>query len=216
MKRIWSMLFAVILLFNLSSSVYASGDTDKSMENRGALTHDELVEIALEVFPEHRYASEHKARSLSGQQCTELGTPISSETRNITDTEQITYTEYSSGYSLYTYQVDLPINSASSGTGYSTVNTDIYVYSYLLTGILYIRELSFTHVQYGYDIISSVGSVANNTIQAYVGKYKLEENADGPAYVYYTGVFENSILSANVVATLAVYVGNDNMTYEVY
>lgn len=216
MKKMFCILCAFILFFGSSPFVNALEHFDETIEERGKLTYDELIEIALDAFPEHFGMSGDNARLASGTFSTELGTPISSQTKSISENEQITYTEYSSGYSLYTFEVDWLINSSASGTGYSTVNTDIYVYSYFLTGMLCVREFSYTHVQYGYDVISSIGSVANSSIQAYTGGYKLQEDANGPAYAYYSGAFENPRLGANITVILAVYVGNDNRTYEVY
>lgn len=216
MKKVLSVLFVIVLFFELTPFAYAFGYFDAAIKEYDALTYDELIEIAFETFPEHSVMSEVNARTASGMLETDLGVPTSTQTRNISESERITYTEYSNGYSLYTFEVDWLVNSSASGTGYSTVNTDIYVYSYFLTGVLCVREFSYTHVQYGYDVISSIGSVTNSSIQAYTGRYKLQENADGPAYVYYSGAFENPRLSANVNVILAVYVGNDNRTYEVY
>ena len=216
MRKLLSMVLAFILIFNLPFSAFALSDTAKAENQHKQLTYEELMELSAQAFPEHQQAQHNVTRFTTNITTTELGTPVSSETVKVSDTENITYTEYSTGYALYTYEVDWYLNSSSTGTGYSSVNTDIYVYSAFLTGVLYVRELSYTHVQNGYDVINSVGSVSNNSIQAYVGSRKLNEDANGSAYVYYTGVFENPRLSANVTTVLAVYIGNDSRSYEVY
>ena len=216
MRRLLSIVLVFILIFNLTFSAFALSDTAETENQCKQLTHEELMELSAQAFPNHQQAQRNFTRSTPNITATELGAPITSETVKISDTENITYTEYSSGYALYTYEVDWYINSSATGSGYSSVNTDIYVYSAWLTGVLYVRELSYTHVQNGYDVINSVGSVSTNSIQAYIGSRKLNEDANGSAYVYYTGVFENPRLSANVTTVLAVYIGNDSRTYSVF
>ena len=181
-----------------------------------SLTYEELLSKAEYAFPENTVTAIAKEQARIISQTDELGAIVTTETRRISETELVTYSEYTSGYSLYMYQVDEYLNSSSSGTGYSSANVDFYVYSPLLSGILQVHNFSYTLAQRGYDAISSTGRLGSNIIQSYLGPYKLREDADGPAYALYTGVLENTILGTNVTVVLEVKVGNDSCTQEVY
>lgn len=180
------------------------------------LTYEELLEKAECAFPENSVntVTYDLTKTISNPDA--LGSIVTTETRRISETELISYSEYTSGYSLYTYQVDVLQNSTSSGSGYSLADVDIYVYSPVLSGMLQVYNFSYSLAQNNYDSIISTGRLGTNIIQSYLGRYKLREDASGSAYALYTGVLENTILSSNVTITLEVNVGNDSCTHEVY
>lgn len=218
MKKLMSICLALmVLLANAAFPVYAVDLCQKVEANiHRNLTYEELLQKAEYAFPEHAISSVTNSQMNTDTRGNELGLILLSETRRISDSELITYSEYSSGYSLYTYTVDVLLNSSSSGTGYSSANVDIYVYSPVLSGVLQVYNFAYTKAYSSYDSIQSTGRLGSNIIQSYLGRYKLMEDANGPAYALYTGVLENTILSSNVTIILEVTVGNDSCIQEVY
>lgn len=136
---------------------------------------------------------------------------VISETRMVSDTERITYQEYSNGAYTLVFDVLRNVTSSSSGSGYMTRTVDIFVSSSWGIGELVVTGFRYTLVQGAYDQINDPGSLDTSTVDASQDIYfRSSESATRPAFAQYYGDY-SSLANDTIVTrcTLTIEVGGD-------
>lgn len=179
------------------------------------LPGDDIFAIAADVFPEYasRIMNPTPPASVYSRTVDSGNEVAIMETRNVSDTEQITYLEYADGTYSLAFTATTYLNSSSSGSGYRFRSIDIQVNHSYIPGAMYIRNLTYTLVTGGYDQINSTGTTSGSTIGTSLSYYNSTESSSSPARAVYTGDFpypETSPMNGWVIrCNLYVEVGDD-------
>lgn len=215
MKKFLTIFLSVLMMMGLLTTVTGAAEIGKAND---MLSESEVAAIIEEAFPEHNLATARSRNSVSAWENTENKTLVQSETRTLSSDIEVTYLKYSNDASAYILSTcNFYTNSTSSGSGYTTTNTDIILTVPGLIGTMYVSSLDYTIYTSGYDKINSIGNVSDGSGAS--GTKVLErqqENSSGPATARYSRVFEQPLLGSYVPVTLRVYIGNNQRTYDVY
>ncbi len=159
MKKIISMiLVAVLLCTSLPMSAYASEDE---------IVREELLTKACEAFPEFadkitnpQISMAPNTRSTGNQE------PVYTETRQLSDTETIIYTEYASGLVLLTGiegEWSRTVNDYESSSFAVIYDINITASLNEPSGTFRLKNVKYTLVNNGYDAILSKGTPSRST-----------------------------------------------------
>lgn len=217
MKKILSLILVLpiaLSLCTLNASATEINDTEKV---RRPLTDDEFDQLLMDTFPEYaeRISAPPPISTLSSEVSNDL---IFSETRKISDTEELTYQEFADGRRIGIFSVDVSLLSSTGSTNYYTKTYDFQVRHISIPGSMYLNGLKYTIVLNGYDRIDNKGTLIGSGVYNCSGPHLAPSNetASGKACVSASCQFE-SISSGSegmrVDCTLIIYVGNDTMTY---
>lgn len=173
----------------------------------------DIYKIAEEAFPEYadRIRNPVTLDVCSVSMDAQSNDVVICETRNVSDTERITYQEYANGTYTLVFDVLTNVTSSSSGSGYMTRTVDIFVSSSLGIGELVITGFRYTLVQGGYDQINDYGTLYTSTVEASQDIYtRSSESASRPAFAQYYGDFP-SLANEHIATrcTLTIEVGGD-------
>lgn len=198
MKRYFSIILSIVLFVSaLPLNVFAIEDALSE--------HEELIELACEVFPEYsskilgeiHSSNASNARSLSAPTREELFT----ETRKYGENSSLIYTEYSDGLVLITAvsdpesdgcEHDITYNERHTGAGATTVSMTVRAtyngassYGYGCTGYFKISNFQYTTISGDYDYINSVGTATESgDISSLSSKYSYSMNETSSANAY--------------------------------
>ncbi len=212
MKKILSFALSLVLVFSFCIPVFAA-EVSIGESTQKHITQEDVEALAQKYFPDE-YADAMAA--VRNNSFTSRDYVVASETKEISDTESITYLQLGSGRASFLYQVNFYNNSSSSGSGYTTVDTSITMTVTGLFGILTINGLNYTINTNSYDRINSAGSGMGSTNGVIVRLDRQEENAAGKATATYSMLFDNNITSEMVNVILQVYIGNNQRSYAVF
>lgn len=184
------------------------------------LSKEDIIKIAITAFPEYT------DRILSQPTYTEILAALSdpnpeltySETRTVSDNEEITYLEYSNGtYSLMfnSYQ-EITSSSNSSGAAVRVVN--FWVTYSLSSDVSHVNNFQYQLISGNFDSILSTGYAYAPTLSPMLCNHCLAETANAPAYAEYLCYFPSTVSSPNgetnqiINVYLRIEVGNDSMS----
>lgn len=186
MKR---KLLSLFLAFSLLLTVlpfYVLAEEDKP------LSREEHLALACEIFPEYAdLISGTRTISTYLQRSTEPEV-VFSETRNLSDTYQMTLIEYSDGETVIISNNTTYISKiqSASGAGISYYVVDFLVTMEGSTQQFIVENAKFTINYNDYDFITSKGDFSNSTTSQKGGEIKQAyENASGDAWVQYSAEF---------------------------
>ena len=218
MKKFLSMILALTLIFSLGVPAFAAeipvNDNSVNYGIQRAMTQEEVEALARKYFPEEYARATESVMANYSRTANDF--VVASETKEISDTESITYLKLNSGRASFLHQVNFYNNSSSNGSGYTTVDTSITMTVTGLVGVLAINSLNYTIYTNSYDKINSAGNGLGSTNGVVVRVDRQTENASGAATATYSMLFDNNITSEMVNVILQVYIGNNQRTYAVY
>nr|MBQ8243679.1 hypothetical protein [Oscillospiraceae bacterium] len=192
-KRILVLFFAASFFFSIfSTTVYATDVTQgTNIHASRCITKNDIERIAIGAFPEYASKILEKTTTLTLYDASSLleNTTVICETRTISDSETITYQEYSNGtYSLLFSSYSSTESSTVSGN-ITAVNKTIWATYSLSSDVNYIENLCYHIVSDAYDYITNTGSPWGTSYTPMRGSTKLNETASSAAYVDYTCQF---------------------------
>lgn len=213
MKKLLALFLSVALMFTLVPFGVSASDTQQS----GC---DALVDKAVAAFPEYA------AKMLNPSYCPSVNTRntkarvlVVSETRPISDTESITYAEYSDGLVLlsdYNFTCEATEVDSYTGSAYTSITINIEAAS-ISTG--YNGYFNLDGVSYrlydGYDNFDRITNLGTerkgtNCISASRDTYTLKESDTGYAGIEYSLGFRIGPKTGQFVTSkLYFYVGCD-------
>lgn len=217
------LVFTMIPLFEMQRGIeyYASTSQEKNVSSE-IKTDAEMIELALEYFPEYseRIKNPVRANSRTVQTTLENDALVINETRNVSEDEQIVYQEYASGRANILFIVDEYVESTSSGSNYTNKVISVRVYSAFLAGSMYICDIEYTIYNNSYDKINDYGYVGMSALPITVSHKQANENASGPATATYTATFgfnSGSFFEGQVMnCALLIEVGGNKCTITAY
>lgn len=213
MKRTFILVLAVALVLSMGIPAFASEDSVEIGTAR-IMTQGELEALAQEYFPE-KYAQALAASAHLSTYSTN-DPVVASETKEISDTESITFLQLNSGRASILHQVNFYNNSSTSGSGYTTVDASITMTVTGLVGVLSVNSLNYTIYTNGYDRINSAGNTLGSSNSATAQISRQTESSSGSATATYSMLFDNALTGMQTNVILQVYIGNNQRTYSVY
>ena len=158
MKKLFALLLVFAMIFaTLPFTAFASEAT--SMQSQ-------LTIKACNAFPEYANKIRAQEQQIAHNQLSVLSNQskdvIINETRDISDTESITYTEFSNGVIMLTgSSVSYDVESDNTSTSGSNVNHTVDIYAELVgypNCHVNLYDIKYTIVKNGYDKITSKGT----------------------------------------------------------
>ncbi len=213
-KLISSILVALIILSAVAAPAYATEVDTVSLT--------EAVEMACDVFPEYEDQIRgnnpiQKAFSRNADNNL-LGDIVVCETRSTEDGEFFSYQEDTRGIVVVTFTHGSTLVDSATGTGYAYRKCNLVMYCNISSEVLQVKNFEYTHVQNGYDSISSFGSTNSSTATVRYVIGNTQETAVMKAFVHYYVSFtaNKQGLTGEVEAYLQAEVGNDSCVYSAY
>ena len=225
-RRISFVMVIVLLLTAVPiyrNDIYLASENIQSDVPNGMKSEAEMMELALEYFPEYaeRLNDPIEVDLLQSRAIGNEDELVINESRDISDVEHIIYQEYASGRSNILYIVDVDEVLTQNGNGhqmYKCIN--IEVYSRLLLGNMYIMDFAFTIYYDQYDRINDYGDFSASNLPITIERQKMIEDANGPATILYTATFqypEFSFVGSGVQrCALEIIVGDNGYSVEAY
>lgn len=224
-KIICVIMSIVIIILNFPTAYASTSDNLSQPENA-----NDTIQKALELFPEFASGTYVPSSNMRSTTSDNARIEVSySETRSYSDTEQITYTQFSNGGAMLTnsnfYDFDFRYQSTQTGSEISGSNTVVtlniraiyveqeydggpwYEYgSFTLSGIRY--NISRT----GYDWIISTGTPSNQPVCTnYTASTPvLNETASGKAKISYELRWRVSDLPGGYYVSILTFVVGNN------
>lgn len=200
MKKILSILLSAVILLTMPVNVMAAEDTS-------AYTHEELVQLACQYFPD--YAPLIRGEAISTYAVPNAASSseiVYSDTRDVSDTETISISVLASGEVVIVSGVSgfeiKKENASASNVGSDIIgSTTFHVTSSVVTGDFYLKSVGFIITQSGTGNFTSYGtpSVSSSNQVKYV------KNSASNTYIDYAITF---IASSNQIVELEVYFSN--------
>lgn len=203
MKKFIYALFTIVML--LSIIPFATSAEETAMPSK-----PELIIKACNIFPE--YANVIRGENLQVPMDRAFAAPVvtTNITRDISDSETMTYTEYSDGTAYITlaeWKFDADVTDAEVQLGN---NATYHTVSFAVTcnmgdtGTFYLNDLQYTVHSYDYDEITNEGSSYADGCYAEYFRKNLKENATTDAYVQYVIEFYSAYSSKNTYFTFSL------------
>lgn len=187
MKKILSITLSVIFLISIFPlSVFAN--------EQEVPTHDEIINMACEVFPEYtEIITNQNIPSTTYARTQQERQIVKSITREASEDTMMNYTEYSDGVAIlssYTCPASKKtVNHTTIDGGYITT-VNITVTCTISDGVFYLTNLEYKTLESGYDSIVDIGTPSSNSDCQYSFHSKqLTENASSNAFVKYLPYF---------------------------
>lgn len=219
MKKVFAVFTALALILAMAPFNASAVETEE-------LGYSTLVDKAAAAFPEYAekllnpsyYPSAHAREA-------ETGVLVVSETRAISDTESVTYAEYSDGLILlsgYEFTYDTDLISSTTGSTYKNVTIDIEaacVTDNYYTGYFYLDGFSYT-LRSGYDNFDSITDPGDARKGSYCSMASLEDYTENESYTGYARVeyslgFKVGPQASQVVTSyLTIHVGEDTIAVD--
>ena len=166
--------------------------------------------LGAELFPE--YAQKAEAFSVQARARNagnlELGNVVYSETKDVSDTEKLTYMEYSSGRAGYLYFKSWGSTSSDPDIGGTRYTRTLVITVAGCYGSVYVQGLVYSIYDYTYDAIINEGKCIGGNANFNVID-KAREDANGPAQVSYGGTVEDMLFSIPIGVQFSVRIGNN-------
>lgn len=208
MRKLISVIMVALTLLILPLSAFAA-------ENDSTYTHEELIQLACEVFPEHR-ATILGARSTTSRSSKSSGSReiVYEATRNYDDSTILNYVEYSDGFvSLAAANTEYKITNltSTSDSSFSTAYTCSLSFTNNSNGeYAAARNVKFVIASNNYDSITSKGDLLSNCYRATSTLNYATETATRYAYAVYSIEYTNG---NNPPIELTYYFKVGNNTY---
>ena len=181
-----------------------------SAEETAMPSKPELIDKACNIFPE--YADVIRGENLQMSIYSAFAVPVvtTNITRNISDSETMTYTEYSDGTAYITlaeWKFDADVTDAEVQLGN---NATYHTVSFAVTcnmgdtGTFYLNDLQYTVHSYGYDEITNEGKYDTDGCYAEFFRKNLKENATTAAYIQYVIEFYSAYSSRNTYFSFSI------------
>lgn len=213
MKRIMSLLLVFVMVLVIAPvPAHASSSAENDVQA-------EMLETACDVFPE--YADKIMARAPTTVNARSASTTrdlVVTESRNVTDSRVIVYSEYSDGLVLladYGYEYETITNSQDIDGSRTYVDIDIRATSNYFYGYFELQNVQFTIYGRGYERITSAGTpYATGDCEMYELETQiLNETASSKATIQYEMYWRLVDLPAGVTPSrLKLTVGNNNFS----
>ena len=221
----FKFVFALILLLSITLSfpiqthavISPSDSLSAAYPN---YTKDDITQIAISAFPELA------AKLMSTPTSDEIFVAMSDtdpdittvETRSVSENQEITYFEYSTGtYGLLFNDYHSITNSSNSGS--AAVRTAHFWVTYALSSdVSHIYDFTYQLVNGTYDSIISTGYTYAPTLSPLLCSYSLSESSSSDAYAEYLCYFPSTLSSPDGESTqvitiyLGILVGDDSMS----
>ena len=155
-----------------------------------------LLSKAIEAFPEYEKEIRGETEiNLGKTRNGSMGEVVICETRKLTDTDVVTYTQYDSG--IVTTAVGLGIGKRETYMNPQGQYTDYYMNVWLTCGsstsCLFVKDFRYRVYPNTYDEIGYTGNLNNSlctTSSTIIEELITKETSTDPAYVRYGGYFE--------------------------
>ena len=190
------------------------GNADQFTTEMMSRAYQAKVEaLSKEVFPEYAnrtYAANSIGTLNAGTGAVELGDVVYSETRQVSETEELKYIQYSSGRAGYLY-----VKGWNSTEQYPDIEGTRYIRTLVITvpgcvGSIYVQGLNYTIKPRTYDMINDQG-VCYGGVGSYYQLNKRYEDGSGPAKSSYGGNLRDLLLDYPVGVAFSVEVGNNTV-----
>lgn len=179
------------------------------------------LSLACEVFPEYATSIQSNNSTVSPRSYSATDREVViSETRNVSDNQVMSYTEYSDGTVLIaysSYSKSTTITDIYTGSQSTNYTADLVVDCIDSDQTFIVRNLKFTLIKQSYDCITSTGSLSDSTTnQQYAYSVKSWEDDSGPARVYYHVQFQPNVSGSTPFEPLIYFtVGSDSYSFTV-
>ena len=222
MKKLLTIVLTFVFMLTMYIPAFAAdASAADTTHNPSKVTTQEDVEALVRKYFPEEYARAMAAAPAAcapsaGTYVISPATVVSTMTKEINENESISLLKLSNGRRAALYQVNFYNNSTSSGSGYTTIDTDIIMTILSYSGTLIINGFNYTIYDNAYDKINSTGSDTGSTYTVSVRPGKTTENSSGPASVTYAMPFDYSFVDGQTTFALEVFIGNNERTYSVY
>lgn len=159
MRKYLAMLLAAVMLLTMMPLGAAATETDTS-------ERDELIALASEVFPEYanqiceeRIGTYAVSRGLGQREL------VVTESRSVSDTETLIYSEYSDGIVLltdYDFEKEVTYVDRQTGAGITTTTVDIKATCTGVSGYCKLDDVVYSLVSSSYDMIHDKGTASRS------------------------------------------------------
>lgn len=213
MKKLLAMLLSLIMVFTLVPLGVSASEVEES-------NHTTLVDKAVAAFPEYAERLLNPSYSSTYARSATDRVLVVKETRSISDTESITYAEYSDGVILlsdYDFTYDSSLDNSYYGSTLRNVVIDIEAACILngsTLGSFFLDDVSyiFYYGDNNFDCITGTGTGTKRggCTSATRTTYIENESLEGYATLSYKLAFRvSSSAGAIVESYLTLYVGED-------
>lgn len=219
MKRYISSLIAIII-FSCMFTVSASAAPLSNEVESNTLTNTELQNIIATTFPEDCTVLEKDIRSnsstdnLSGER-----TLVDSETRDYSESIDVTRLEYSNGEVYYvtaSEDVEFWNTGLVEGSNYSTYTVTLYIaYEWPIIETVSVTGINYTIYDYSSDIVHSFG-FSSGSIPCTIRAIRYQENSAGPASAYYSWSGSDYYDLTYFSRILELRIGSNGRSYSIY
>lgn len=162
MTKFVSLCLAFLMVVSILPNKATASEVSRSRK-------EELLSLACDVFPEYAASIRSESASIYGIPRTENADKvIISETRNITETQSLTYAQYASGRSVVVNMVDdsslfdpdLVKDEFTNFTGgkYGTVSIEVATNASGLPGVFSVTNFKYKIYDNTFDQITSLGT----------------------------------------------------------
>lgn len=216
MKKMFALIMTLIMVVGGIQMPVNAAEKDSAEQG---FTREEILNIVCEVFPEHADTIKGEASMQMSRANRKRDEIVFSETRETTDKNLVSYTEYASGRFLASFSWGRnPISSTSVG-GAAMYEENFWLTCSWSTQTLLVSGVKYT-ISAGYDIINSRGTLSGDVISKVYGSYKATENASGSAYAEYSASFgvvdPAGQLESTWIGHLKLTLGNNRLSISAY
>lgn len=202
LKKILAVVLSMGLLLTVFPNQYVAAEdvTIMSVEN-DAEVREMMLSKAIEAFPE--YEKEIRGENeinLGKARSGGIGEIVISETRRLSETDVVTYTQYDSG--IATAAVGLGAGKKDTYMNPQGAYTDYYMNVWLTCGnspdYIFVKDFRYRVYPSAYDEIGYTGILDNDLNTAgsvIIEEYVKNETAEDPARAVYGGYFSFTIYS---------------------
>lgn len=215
MKKCLSLVLTFVLLLSAIPFGAFAAETNQP-------SYDLLIQKASVAFPEYTEKMQNPAVNYASFSRTASPRELLvSETRSISNTETITYTEYSDGVILLsstTLTADTTTQDYVTGSTYRKITVDIEAaYTGDKKGYFYLEGVTYRLNDSDYDVITSAGtaSKSGSCTSATRTRFSSKETDTSYAQIIYNLEFVvGPTEDYTVISTLYFYVGTDTAIVE--
>ena len=202
-----------LVTFALIASLLVSSVTLYAKEpEASAVTYDEFIEEACEIFPEHA----DMIKEYPGTATTDLfeGEPVLIDTFEPEDGQIWTYQEYATGASVVSFYKTWSVTSSSSGAAYYDYTGTLTVTCNMSNDIFQRCNFKYRIYSGAYDEILSAGTSTGTTCSASLLGSRTRETSSSGAYYQYAAYFtpRDYLAIVTCYCTITLTVKNNNFS----
>lgn len=192
-------------------------DYNSNSDNR-IITKESVKQLAIDSFPDYAdrisYCFSAPAIILPLSRSSDY--VILSVTHPVSECEDITYVEYSSGIAELIYSSNEYIISNTTNGFVSTRKSNFWIFCNLSSDSNLIQNFTYQFVRDSFDSISSTGTTSGTWTNPQVTSYKPYEDATGAAYAKYSCAFSVYLPDSDIpfthYTTFSITIGNDTIS----